>query len=100
MRKSSCTCPICRSSFSAENFEATYCPFCQSDITDWWWQELHVWTDRADQRDLTTTTPCCRRATSLNDLDFDWPQGFACVGFRLLNPGVDLEPEKLRQVEA
>jgi hypothetical protein len=43
--------------------------------------------------------PCCGGATTLNDLDYVAPQGLACVGFELMNPGPDLEPEELRQVE-
>jgi hypothetical protein len=80
------------------NFDAAFCPFCQADLTDWWIRAMNTWHE--DPRLLSVTTPCCNRVTSLNDLDYDWPQGFACVAFRLTNPSADLEPEELLQIEA
>jgi hypothetical protein len=82
------------------NFKATFCPFCGTDVTEWWDKAMHAWWNCDDRRQLSVETPCCARATSLNDLDYDSPQGFACVAIELLNPGFDLEPEELQQVEA
>ena len=56
--------------------------------------------DRTDHRELSAETPCCRRPISLNDLNHDSPQGFACLAVELMNPETDLEPEELRQVES
>ena len=43
---------------------------------------------------LTTPTPCCSQSTTLNDLDYDWPQGFARWRIEILNPSVGrLRPE-------
>jgi hypothetical protein len=81
------------------NCEAVFCPFCEADIRDWWHHAIGTWWESADRRDLAVTTPCCGRATSLNDLDYVWPQGLACVGFELMNAGPDLEPEERRKVE-
>jgi hypothetical protein len=63
-------------------------------------------------RQLAVTTPCCGTATTLNDLNYDWPSGFASAALSVLNPGCGWLPEadvdsiadvlghKLRQVLA
>jgi hypothetical protein len=81
------------------NFDAVYCPFCQTDLTDWWIEAMNAASHENPQL-LSVTTSCCSRVTSLNDLDYDWPQGFACVAFSLMNPDSELEPEEIQQVEA
>ena len=58
------------------------------------------WWNSEDRRSLAVETPCCGRATSLNDLDYVLPQGFACTAIELMNGGRDLEPEEREQVEA
>jgi hypothetical protein len=80
------------------NFQSVFCPFCEVDITEWWREKMRALGD--DFRCLTTGTPCCHRATSLNDLDYLEQQGFGCFALELMNPGADLEPEELRQMES
>jgi hypothetical protein len=53
-----------------------------------------------DRRDLSVETPCCGRASTLNDLDYDSPQGMPCFAISLMNPAPDLEPEERLKVEA
>jgi hypothetical protein len=77
-----------------------FCPFCGTDIMEWWRKPIDAWWHSANRRDLSVVTPCCGRATTLNDLDYDRPQGMACVAISLMNPGFDLEPEERQQVEA
>jgi hypothetical protein len=84
---------------SGGNFESVFCPFCQTDILEWWGNQMGAWSEGSDRRALAVETPCCRQATSLNDLDYVWPQGFACVFIEVMNPDTDLRPEELRQVE-
>ena len=81
------------------NFESVFCPFCEAEVMEWWGDALDRWS-KGDQRDLAVATPCCGRETSLNDLDYVAPQGFACVAIELMNPEKDLEPEERRRVEA
>jgi hypothetical protein len=81
------------------NYQTVFCPFCETDIGDWALDAIGAWWERADRRDLSAETPCCGRPTSLNDLDYVWPQGLACVGFELMNGGPDLEPEERERVE-
>lgn len=82
------------------NFGNVFCPFCGTDIMEWWQKASESWWNSADRRDLSVVTPCCGRATTLNDLDYNRPQGFACVAITLMNPDSDLEPEERQQVEA
>jgi hypothetical protein len=52
-------------------------------------------------RDLRATTPCCGTRTSLNDLVYAWPAGFARYTLEVLNPGVGAIPEPLlRRLES
>jgi hypothetical protein len=81
-----------------ENFENVFCPFCEAEITKFWGEAMDLWWV-GDHRVLATTTPCCRRETSLNDLDYVLPQGFACFGVEMLRGGPDLEPDEREQVE-
>jgi len=48
-------------------------------------------------RDLRVTTPCCGRPTTLNDLAYSWPVGFARFTLEVLNPGLDSLPESVRR---
>lgn len=80
------------------NFEGIFCPFCKKDVSDWWGDAMGRWW-RGDHSLLAIETPCCRRVTSLNDLDYVSPQGFACVAMELMNGGPDLEPEEREQIE-
>jgi hypothetical protein len=82
------------------NFEDVFCPFCKTDIMDWWKKAMDDLWNSDDRRALSAETPCCGRATSLNDLDYDSPQGFACFAIELMNPSSDLEPEELQRVES
>jgi hypothetical protein len=81
------------------HFENIFCPFCAKELEiSWWHEKMDAWWD-GDRRVLAIETPCCGRATSLNDLDYGCEQGYACFGIKLMNPSGDLEPEEVRQIE-
>jgi hypothetical protein len=86
--------------YCGSNFSNVFCPLCQADLGAWWDIAMREWWESRDHRILSVETPCCRHPISLNDLDFDSPQGFACFAIELMNPGPDLEPEEFRQVES
>jgi hypothetical protein len=86
--------------YAGSNFQYVFCPLCEREIGEWWSEAMNRWDKGGDRRSLAVETPCCSRATSLNDLDYVSPQGFACVALELMYPGADLEPEEVRQVEA
>jgi hypothetical protein len=46
---------------------------------------------------LRVTTPCCGTRTSLNQIAYSWPAGFARYTLEALNPGVGSLPTHLVQ---
>jgi hypothetical protein len=87
--------------YCGSNDQNVFCPFCEAVLDhDWWSNAMNRWWKSEDRRALSVETPCCHRKTTLNDLDYDAPQGFACVAMELMNSGYDLEPEERQQIEA
>ncbi|MGV9279094.1 hypothetical protein [Streptomyces sp. NPDC003730] len=71
------------------NLERILCPRCGTDLYatagEWFGRAV---TDRYDEgfATLLTTPPCCGAETSLNDLVYDWPCGFARFEIEVLYP--------------
>ena len=62
---------------AGSNFEYVTCPFCKTDLMDWWGGAIDkAYSEEAGFNNLGITTPCCHKETSLNDLDYYFPQGF------------------------
>jgi hypothetical protein len=59
------------------NFEDVRCPLCESCLGTDWWQEAMGASARMASPTLAVVVPCCRSRTSLNELDYRWPAGFA-----------------------
>jgi hypothetical protein len=83
------------------NLERICCPSCGSELDTEWWQE-RMDEDCGDEgfqlRDYRM--PCCNHESSLNDLRYDWPQGFARFGIDAMNPNIgELTDEQVREVE-
>jgi hypothetical protein len=76
------------------NFEAVRCPNCGADLGEWWSMAMEVGHDQQFE-DLRVTTPCCGAHTSLNDLVYAWPSGFARYTLEVLNPGLGSLPERV-----
>ena len=51
-----------------------------------WWTEQMGLAGESSFRDLGLITPCCGNKTSLNDLGYEWPAGFAQAELSVLNP--------------
>lgn len=68
------------------NFESVRCPACKEEMDIGWWGESMSAAYEAGLEDLGVTTPCCSSSTSLHDLDYDWPQGYARWAAELRNP--------------
>lgn len=77
------------------NFESVNCPNCKSrlnnggegqqGVDDWW----SVQKDRAAQsafENRDAVCPDCLAKLDLNDLSYDWPQGFARWRLEAMNP--------------
>lgn len=83
-----------------EGFEGVFCPVCKAALPmPWWRDQMNRWWN-GDRRDLRTTLPCCNAVTSLNDLDDQGAQGFACAAIEAMNPERDLKSDELQQIEA
>ncbi len=76
------------------------CPFCGKDLLRWWQGAM----SRASVRGfkvLDVVTPCCQTETTLNDLRYERPAGFARFAMVVRDPGreVGLTDEEIRPVE-
>jgi hypothetical protein len=81
------------------NFETVSCPRCGTDLGEWWSTAMEL-AHEQQFRDLRITTPCCARRTSLNELVYSWPAGFARYSLEVLNPGVgSLSEQTVRRLE-
>ncbi len=82
------------------NFESVRCKSCGAVLNlDWWSEQMNSAHGKVFSN-LTTTTPCCGQSTTLNDLDYDWPQGFARWRIEIMNPGVGRLPREVEQALA
>jgi len=71
---------------AGENFESVSCPFCGATLSEWWSKAMDAaYSDTIGFVCLAIVTPCCHKDSSLNDLKYDWPQGFY-KSMVLINP--------------
>lgn len=86
------------------NLERVLCPGCQGELDLDWWSEEMSRSGSGELGDstftnLTVSTPCCAVSTSLNELVYEWPAGFARFEVAVLNPQRGwLEPDELNRV--
>jgi hypothetical protein len=69
------------------NLERITCPLCGTDIDPEWWGDLLDERYEEGFDDLTADVPCCGGRTSLNNLQYEWPCGFARFELTLWNLG-------------
>jgi len=84
------------------NFERVGCPLCGAPLELDWWQGALEKAMETQCRDLSVSPPCCGKRTSLNDLRYVKPAGFAKFSLEAMNPGrgEDLDPKQLQQLES
>jgi hypothetical protein len=75
------------------NFESVSCPACGADVGEWWSMAMELGHEQ-HFLDLRITMPCCGVHSSLNDLVYSWPAGFARYTLEVLNPGLGSLPER------
>ncbi|HLZ68667.1 MAG TPA: hypothetical protein VKV26_02040 [Dehalococcoidia bacterium] len=68
------------------NWEELRCPACAAILDAGWWQERMDEANAMKFTQLAVSTPCCGAQTSLNDLAYDWPAGFARFVLSAENP--------------
>ena len=79
------------------NFERAHCPACREDLTDWWSDRMDDDYDGSNGFALATyAAPCCSKQVTLNDLAYEWPQGFAKFALSARNPRVATLDESSR----
>ena len=81
------------------NWERVICPGCGIELDPAWWQEA---MDSAYQNrfvNLSIQMPCCGTESSLNDLQYECPAGFARFSFEIYNAIKDINLGELRSLE-
>ncbi|MGW3738972.1 hypothetical protein [Streptomyces sp. NPDC005148] len=68
------------------NLEKITCPHCGAECTSGWWGETVSERYNEGFSTLMVTVPCCDAETSLNELVYDWPMGFAQFRIEVLYP--------------
>ena len=83
------------------NFERVLCPACNTEITRWWVGAMEAAYESRFEN-LMITLPCCGTSSSLNDLQYDWPAGFArfVLEVRNANIGGILPANEVAELEA
>lgn len=71
-----------------ENLSRISCPLCRQEVSRDWWMDAMANAYERRFHDLAVTLPCCRGTTSLNELRYEWPAGFARFCLEVKSPGI------------
>ena len=82
-----------------ENFEKVSCNLCKREIGTEAWQLAMDSAFEHRFEDLTFISPCCHSRVSLNDLEYEWPAGFAKFLIAVNNPNDEITQNDLHQLE-
>jgi hypothetical protein len=81
------------------NFESISCNICGRIIDNDYWQHTMDKAYETHFKVLTFITPCCHKKTSLNDLQYHWPAGFAKFQISILDPVGDIKTTEVSELE-
>lgn len=81
------------------NFDSITCNLCGRNIDIDYWQDAVDKASKKEFKDLSFTTPCCHKKTSLNDLRYKSPAGFAKFVITITDPGKEISKEDLNNLE-
>ncbi|MBZ0282293.1 MAG: hypothetical protein K8L97_16245 [Anaerolineae bacterium] len=81
------------------NFEHILCPLCKNELQLEQWQLLMDAAYRTGFAQLEVVVPCCSQSTSLNDLIYQWPAGFARFRIEIFNPSSDINETQMHVLE-
>jgi hypothetical protein len=84
---------------SGTGLEQILCPFCLTSLGIDWWQKLMDEAYTIHFQNLRLATPCCNKETSLNDLYYQWPVGFARFIVEIRNYENKIDTKELRELE-
>lgn len=82
-----------------QNFESISCLVCKQDIEIEAWQGMMDLAFQHQFTDLTIITACCNKETSLNDLNYQWPAGFAKFVITISESENDIPQNELKELE-
>lgn len=82
-----------------QNWERVLCPTCKAELDSEWWRQAMKDASRTGFQDLSVATPCCGKTESLNDLQYEWPAGFARCVLEVYSPGGDINERQLGTLE-
>ncbi|GAA2760096.1 hypothetical protein [Actinopolymorpha rutila] len=68
------------------NVERVNCPHCAVTTSTSWWQDRMDAAYETSFARLDVRMPCCGAETTLNELDYCWPAGFASAELRADSP--------------
>lgn len=81
------------------NLESICCPGCGGILEfDWWGEQMNI-AAREGFANLEICLPCCGKSSSLNDLQYHFPCGFASTELAFWNPEKELSTEDIAWVE-
>ncbi|MGE5549820.1 MAG: hypothetical protein ACM3ZC_04710 [Bacteroidota bacterium] len=84
-----------------ENLERVLCPACGATLEMDWWVEVMNVAAEGKFSILDVQLPCCGLKTTLNDLRYEWPAGFARFVMEARNPGAcELDDQSKQQLES
>ena len=81
------------------NFDAVSCNLCGHVLDTEVWQNAMDNAFQNQFKDLQFRTPCCNKVTSLNDLKYEMPAGFARYIMRIANPQTGLSNDEISKLE-
>jgi hypothetical protein len=81
------------------NLERILCPVCLSHLETLWWQQAMDTAYSTRFNDLMVIVPCCGTVCSLNDLQYEFPAGFARFILEARHPNTDLDKNQIHLLE-
>jgi hypothetical protein len=70
-----------------DNLSRVSCPNCKATLNREWWQAAMENAYHSNFVDMAIQLPCCGMSSTLNDLQYEWPAGFARFVLEARNPG-------------
>jgi hypothetical protein len=83
-------------------FELVLCPFCDCELDQIWWGDAMNTAQRSSFENLSVSLPCCDAPSTLNNLNYKMPSGFARFLLQAREPklGRYLAADKLQALES
>jgi len=80
------------------NLERITCPHCGGEIVVDWWQDQMTEDYEDEFTSLKSySLPCCGKLSTMAELKYEWPQGFARFGIDAMNPKIGTLPDEEKE---